>query len=238
MASIGHIIVGMAVGCAAPAETPRRRWTAVLTYGGLALAPDLDVLGVAAGLPDYTALGHRGFSHSLSFAVASALVLGAFSGLRGDATGRRRRMLATFALTLLAVGSHGLLDAMTFTTRGVPVFWPFTEARVILPWRPIPPAPTGMEFFSPMGLRVVAIEALYFMPLLLTVMAAQTWRQGNWLAARTVTLRLAAAVSLVAATLVIAETRLQYLSAVSYFERAGGEPLVMASAIKRLHGRR
>lgn len=228
----------MAVGCAAPADTTRRRWAAVVGYGGLALAPDLDVLGVAAGLPDHTALGHRGFSHSLSFALASALALGALAALRGDAAGRQRRLMVTFALTLLAVGSHGLLDAMTFTTRGVPFFWPFTEGRVILPWRPIPPAPTGMEYLSTMGLRVAAIEALYFTPLLLAVLAAQLWRRGVWLSARTVTVRLTAVVSLVAATLVIAETHLQHLAAVSYIERAAGEPMVMASAIKRLHNRR
>ena len=77
--------------------------------------------------------------------------------------------------------SHGILDAMTYRTRGIPFFWPFDETRIVFPWRPIPPAPTGVEFFSKRGLEVVAVELVYFMPLVIAGIAPGLTRIGGWL---------------------------------------------------------
>ena len=34
---------------------------------------------------------------------------------------------------------------------GCALFWPFDLTRYFAPWRPIPVAPIGMDFFSPHG---------------------------------------------------------------------------------------
>ena len=131
------------------------------TFAGLALLPDADVAGLSLGLADHGLYGHRGYSHSLLFATAVAGL--AFWVARKWGT----RPWFTAILAFLAVTSHGILDAMTYRTRGIPFFWPFDETRIVFPWRPIPPAPTGVEFFSKRGLEVVAVELVYFMPLVM-----------------------------------------------------------------------
>jgi inner membrane protein len=145
------------------------------TFAGLALFPDADVLGLSFGLTDHGPYGHRGYSHSLLFAVAVAAV--AFAVARRWGT----RPWFTAVLAFLAVTSHGILDAMTYRTRGIPFFWPFEETRVTFPWRPIPPAPTGVRFFSQRGLEVVAVELVYFMPLVLAAISPRLTTLGRWL---------------------------------------------------------
>jgi inner membrane protein len=151
------------------------------TFAGLALLPDADVLGLSLGLADHGPYGHRGYSHSLLFAAAIAGV--AFWVARRWGT----RPWFTAALAFLAVCSHGILDAMTYRTRGIPFFWPLEDMRVVFPWRPIPPAPTGISFFSKRGLEVVGVELVYFMPLLVAAVSPglATWRRwlghlGGW----------------------------------------------------------
>jgi inner membrane protein len=67
-------------------------------------------------------------------------------------------------LAFVAVGSHGLLDAMTTGGLGAALLWPFTHARYFLPWRPIPVAPIGAGMLSARGLYVVGVELLLFLP--------------------------------------------------------------------------
>jgi hypothetical protein len=72
-----------------------------------------------------------------------------------------------------------LLDAMTYRTRGIPFFWPFDETRVVFPWRPIPPAPTGVGFFSKRGMEVAGVELVYFLPLVIAAVlpGLATWKR-------------------------------------------------------------
>jgi inner membrane protein len=67
-------------------------------------------------------------------------------------------------LTLVAVGSHGLLDAMTTGGLGAALLWPLDDTRYFLPLRPIPVAPIGAGMLSRRGLYVVAVELLLFLP--------------------------------------------------------------------------
>ena len=77
------------------------------------------------------------------------------------------RRWRTAVLEGLDVGSHPLLDAMTESSRGVPLLWPFSFARFEVPWRPIPNAPCGLAFLSWTGLRVATVELIQFFPILL-----------------------------------------------------------------------
>ncbi|HEY8040966.1 MAG TPA: metal-dependent hydrolase [Polyangiaceae bacterium] len=155
MASLGHIAVGMAAGRAWATSRPAR---AMVSFAALSMLPDVDVLGMAAGVPYGAPLGHRGATHSLVMAAVLGL---AFALL---ARGRGRRFLPTALVAAAVAASHGLLDAMTDGGRGVALLWPFTTHRYFLPWRPIPVAPIGAGFLSAEGLAVAGWELVVFLP--------------------------------------------------------------------------
>jgi len=132
----------------------------MLALSALSMLPDVDVVGMALGVPYGAPWGHRGATHSLVMAgglgVAFALLV----------RGRSHRGTTTTALLAMAVAaSHGLLDAMTDGGRGVALLWPLTTQRYFLPWRPIPVAPIGLGFLSGEGLEVAGWELVMFLPL-------------------------------------------------------------------------
>jgi inner membrane protein len=203
------------------AETPRQSLVVIASFGALAMLPDADVIGVMLGLPDVGPLGHRGLTHSLLFAVAVAL---------GAALLARRlgwRPLYTAFFAFLVVGSHGPLDALTHNSRGVPLLWPISDQAIAMPWRPIPVAPTGMEFVSARGFEIALVEFIYFLPLFL----ASLWPgRARWRATfnRAVTGGLALTLA-VAACLVVAEVILRDSRLVSRLEA----PMLHEIALKR-----
>ena len=139
-------------------------------FAGLALLPDVDYLGVALGLPDAGPLGHRGAAHSL----IPPLIVGLLAALLAPRFGVPRWRLGVVAA--LAVASHGLLDAMTTGSRGIPLLWPLSFERFTMPWRPIPNAPCGLGYISEVGLRVAATEFIQFFPFLLWALHPATNR--------------------------------------------------------------
>jgi inner membrane protein len=145
----------------------------------LPAAPDLDAFSFYA----YGNIwGHRGWTHSLIFAV----VLGAVTAAL---TFRYFRvnfwLLAAFFVLITA--SHGLLDAFTFGGAGIPFFWPMT-ARRFGPWGPVP-LPIGMEIPNPWKHPSVRAELLYvWLPtiaLVVAVDACRVWRR-RWSTAKPV----------------------------------------------------
>jgi inner membrane protein len=124
-----------------------------------AALPDLDVLGFWFGIRYSHPLGHRGFSHSLPFALLLATVLWAWLD-RGD----RRLSRASgelFLVVFLACASHGFLDAFTDAGLGVGFFIPFSDTRYFFPWRPILTSPLSLgAFFSGEGIAILRNEAL------------------------------------------------------------------------------
>ena len=64
----------------------------------------------------------------------------------------------------VAVGSHGLLDALTDGGLGAALLWPSSNARLFAPVRPLPVAPIGAGMLSSRGLYVVAVEFVLFLP--------------------------------------------------------------------------
>ncbi len=117
------------------------------------MAPDADVIAFRLGIPYAAELGHRGFTHSLTFAVAVALV----GGLSHRAL--RSRFVAAFSFLFAAAASHALLDALTDGGLGVALFWPFSSGRFFAPFRPIHVAPFSLtRLFSARGVVVFASE--------------------------------------------------------------------------------
>jgi inner membrane protein len=152
MASLGHVAIGVAM---ARVDAKGFSWRHAVAYSAASLAPDLDVLAFRFGVPYGHPFGHRGATHSFTFALACGLVVWLARG------GRRSAVL-----TALTVATHPLLDALTDGGLGVALFFPLSTERYFFPWQPLPVAPIGSGMLSARGLRVLATEALAFAPFL------------------------------------------------------------------------
>lgn len=163
---LGHGLAGLAVYQAVqrPAGLPGGGFGVALALG-LALLPDLDVLGVILWPGQFH---HRGFSHSLLFAVAVSGVLGGLLGLDDW-----RRFLRGWAGLFLVCAMHPLLDFLMARGPGVPFFWPWDQTGYLSPVQLVPTAYYSHSFKGLAGLlshgptlRGMAIEAATFGPLL------------------------------------------------------------------------
>jgi inner membrane protein len=157
MASVGHIAVGM-VAARAYQRGAITRTSAFAFWSLVSLAPDLDVIGFRLGVPYGDPWGHRGATHSLTFAVALGSAI-ALAGMRWKRPFARTALVAGLLLV-----SHPLLDTMTDGGLGCALFWPFDLTRYFAPWRPIPVAPIGVAILSLSGLMVVLVELVLFAP--------------------------------------------------------------------------
>jgi inner membrane protein len=179
MASVfSHAVAGAALGTLfrSPGR-PARFW---LAGAACAMVPDLDVIGLAFGVPWGHMLGHRGLTHSFAFAAALAALV-VWTVFRGRAWDGRRGRLWLFLF--VATASHGVLDAMTTGGSGVAFFAPFDGTRYFLSWRPIPVSPLGLRFFSPRGWFVFKAElALIWLPSAALALAATLARGARWAA--------------------------------------------------------
>ena len=126
--------------------------TRMLLFGILcAVLPDADVIGFRFGISYADAFGHRGFSHSLAF----ALLMGC----------------AGFGVAPLFLRGSRL---MGFTVGlGVAAFWPFDQTRYFCDWRPIRVSPFGLKgLLSQRGLSVMLSELRWVWAPCLAVIAA------------------------------------------------------------------
>lgn len=122
------------------------------------ILPDIDVLAFNFGVPYESPFGHRGFTHSILFAIIWALCICVLFG-------KQRKMLY-FLVILFSTLSHGILDALTTGGKGVGFFIPFDNERYFFPYQVIKVSPIGVErFFSEWGLQVIFSELKYvFLP--------------------------------------------------------------------------
>jgi inner membrane protein len=158
VASVGHVAVGLAAARAYDdGRTPR--WPAMLAWSALSLLPDIDVVGFVRGVPYGAPWGHRGATHSLTLAIAGGIAAGV------AARAFKRPALRTAAFVAVVLASHGLLDTMTDGGLGAALLWPFRMTRYFAPWRPIPVAPIGLDFFTLEGATVALSELALFLPL-------------------------------------------------------------------------
>ena len=138
-------------------KMPWRFWVGLAVCSAL---PDVDVLAFRWGIPYDSPWGHRGFTHSLFFAA----VLG-WLALEVLGLGARRFSKEWWVLWtcfFLATASHGLLDAMTNGGMGIAFFWPFSDTRYFLPWRPIVVSPVTIPgFFKPRAFLILESEFLW-----------------------------------------------------------------------------
>lgn len=124
MASIfGHGVVGFTV--AKVIDSKNLKWLLIAAIFSTIL-PDFDVIAFKFGIPYEHPLGHRGFTHSILFAILWALVL----MLAFDKNNKIIWFLVIFSSTV----SHGVFDAMTSGGRGVGFLIPFDNNRFFFPF--------------------------------------------------------------------------------------------------------
>ncbi len=150
-----HAFLGLAMGKSLlPKGLPGRFWLLCLLCSTL---PDLDAIGFFGGIPYGSMLGHRGFTHSLIFALLSSWVVARWGfhpyGLFLEA----RWKLWAFFFFLSC--SHGVLDALTNGGLGVAFFSPFDPTRYHLPRSPLMISPLRLDlFFTSWGREVTLNE--------------------------------------------------------------------------------
>src|SRR5262245_28235641 len=117
-----HAFAGAAIATLAPAQFRDAKLAAVLAVA--AAVPDPDVVAFGFGIPYAHPLGHRGLSHSITFALVLALAVWFWrargAGLFSPAS------VALFFVAWFACLSHGVLDAFTDGGLGVGFFVPFS----------------------------------------------------------------------------------------------------------------
>jgi len=134
-----------------------------------AVAPDLDLVGLPLGVPFEAPLGHRGLTHSIPFAILIGAAA-AWAFLRMLPT--REQVIAGVTL-ILAMVTHGLLDALTTYSPTGPAFWaPFSNARYRFLWTPL----TGGGGFD----TAFGEEFLYvILPSVVIILGIGLWRRAQ-----------------------------------------------------------
>lgn len=145
-----HPVVALGLAPFFRGRLPGRRWIAAGAL--LTVLPDLDTIGFRFGIHYADLLGHRGLTHSITFAAVAALALAALA---------RERRAPLFAYLFLCALSHGVLDAFTDGGLGVAFFAPFDDTRYFFPWRPIVVSPIGRDILSHWGLRTIVSELVW-----------------------------------------------------------------------------
>ena len=156
--AFGHIAVAYAMGktIRPQFQTARFWWLTVVCC----LLPDVDVMGLVLGIPYEHVMGHRGFSHSLLFAVVVAALM---PGVVIPHLLFRSRPYGVLVLYFSCVTmAHGMLDSMTDGGLGIAFFAPFDSTRYFFPWRPLTVSPIGISsFFSKWGMGALMSELIW-----------------------------------------------------------------------------
>lgn len=138
---ITHALLPVIAATALPRLRLSKRLIAAAVVA--AVLPDIDVVG--RFLFDYSGthpLGHRGFTHSIVFAVLVGLI-----AMLGCSALRAPPSLAFTAL-LLSTLSHPLTDMLTDGGRGVMLLWPASLEKMRWPLRPVEISPLGLRGFE------------------------------------------------------------------------------------------
>lgn len=150
--AITHFIVGASLAMPAIRSQAVRavlpRWAIPVTAGLAAVAPDLDTYAMFLfDIPRGSILAHRGVFHSPFFLLLA-------TGLLAALVARRSPKSAAWLAVVWAgcAITHPLLDMLTDGGSGVMLLFPFSDARLFFPWRPIHVSPLGiLRFFSRAG---------------------------------------------------------------------------------------
>ena len=168
-----HAVAAVALGAAF--EMPL---DACLLGAAAAISPDIDVFLMPFGIADDSLLGHRMFTHSLTFAlIVAAAVL--FARIDRYMPLVRRRTLGLYLF--LAIASHGIIDAFTDAGFGVAFFAPFSRARYLFPLHLLRVSPVVARTpFTPEAIEITRSELVWIcLPSILFISAAVLRRRAE-----------------------------------------------------------
>ncbi len=124
------------------------------------MLPDADVILLRLGVPYDSPLGHRGATHSFTFAVFVAVLLSSLWICLNRSN--RQSSIRGFLYLLVCSLSHPLLDLCTNAGHGASLFWPFSTERYFAPFRPIETSPLSLRrFFGEAGIDVLVSELFW-----------------------------------------------------------------------------
>ncbi len=140
-------------------NTPNKR-KVIISGIILSIFPDIDVIAFKFGIPYEHMFGHRGFTHSIAFALLFSWAVAWFI--------TKPSKLVIWLYLFICMVSHGILDALTNGGLGIAFFAPFSNERYFLPTQPIQVSTLHVQhFFSEHGVTVMKSEFLYvWLPLL------------------------------------------------------------------------
>ena len=167
---LSHPIVGVAAGhLFSRQKMPARFW---ILSAVCPVLPDADTIGFYLGVPYESFFGHRGFFHSLFFALLLGLYVVCVFFRKEKIFSKRWWLLSAYFFLITA--THGILDAFTNGGLGIALLSPFDTTRYFFPWRPIQVSPLHIRpFLSAWGLRIMANEFLWvWLPSLLVIIVA------------------------------------------------------------------
>jgi inner membrane protein len=149
-----HAVVAMASGKAYSSRPMSKRFWILSVL--CSVLPDIDVLGMYAGIPYGAVLGHRGLTHSLFFALMLSFVVVTVSF--AEVTRFSRNWSILVAYFFLVTASHGFLDAMTDEGMGIAFFAPFDNTRYFFPFRPVKVSPMLPTHFVEQSVPILISE--------------------------------------------------------------------------------
>lgn len=126
-----------------------------------AVLPDFDAISFKLGVKYGDFFGHRGFSHSIVFAIIIAVIASGIT-LKFIKPRKEYKYWSFFLFYFIITISHSILDAFTDGGLGVALFSPFDNARYFFPFHPIRVAPISIfRFISLNGIMVLLSELLW-----------------------------------------------------------------------------
>ena len=170
---VAHSLIGATVAAAAFDNRSEPRWWVLCLCGLLGVCPDFDYA------LNWLQIGrggwHHGFTHSIVFALFLGAIIALVSGWRS---------VRGFIVYSAAIASHTVLDFLLTESRGVALWWPFTDRRYKLRGpNPIDYTWSDSSFWETAVdmARISLIELVIFTPLLLlVVLLKRSWtRTGD-----------------------------------------------------------
>jgi inner membrane protein len=153
--AFGHAAASLALSQTGLIKKPD--WKLLILGIAVSIFPDADAIGFTFDVPYNSFWGHRGFSHSIVFAVILAGIITVF--YRKESA---RKQASVFVFLFLSCISHAVLDAMTTGGLGVAFFAPFNNKRYFFSFRPIKVSPISVKsFFEGKGIAVIQSEAIW-----------------------------------------------------------------------------
>lgn len=126
----------------------------------ISILPDLDLIGYFLGLPISSFLGHRGFTHSIFFALVVALMANLL--FFPDIKTKDKRFKLLFLNFLFVALTHPLLDFLVNRNTGVALLSPFVLTRFASPIAPIVEESVGiLNYYHFYFKEVVKVEFFY-----------------------------------------------------------------------------